>query len=81
MEEMEEMKRYGSEKGEKLLKFELNLRREEWKRGEKGRWKKSDGNVMWDGLWDGCSFKNKTIIIKTHSQFISLHFISNHSTP
>ena len=40
-------------KGRKVLKFELNLRREEWKRGEKGRWKKSDGNVMWDGLWDG----------------------------
>ena len=80
MEEMEEMKRYGSEKGEKLLKFELNLRREEWKRGEKGRWKKSDGNVMWDGLWDGCSFKNKIIII-THSQFISIQFNSFHSTP
>ena len=69
MEEMEEMKRYGSEKGGKLLKFELNLRREEWKRGEKGRWKKSDGNVMWDGLWDGCSFK--IIIINT------IHFISS----
>ena len=81
MEEMEEMKRYGSEKGEELLKFELNLRREEWKRGEKGRWKKSDGNVMWDGLWDGCSFKNKTIIINTHSQFISIQFNSIHSTP
>ena len=76
MEEMEEMKRYGSEKGEKLLKFELNLRREEWKRGEKGRWKKSDGNVMWDGLWDGCSFKNKIIIINTHPQFNSIQFIS-----
>ena len=29
------------------MKFELNLVREEWKRGEKGRWKKSDGNVKW----------------------------------
>ena len=61
------------------MKFELNLRREEWKSGEKGRWKKSDGNVMWNGLWDGCSFKNKIIIIIiiiTHSQFISIHFIS-----
>jgi hypothetical protein len=27
--------------------------------GEKGRWKKSDGNVMWDGLWDGRSWKTK----------------------
>ena len=60
------------------MKFELNLRRGEWKRGEKGRWKKSDGNVMWDGLWDGCSFKNKIIIINTHSHFISLQFTQLH---